>query len=69
MYYFYNMILNSSERRIGETLVDLGFMEEKNVRIVLLRQEFGDQRLFGEIATSLNYLAERDLHKALPVIE
>ena len=51
--------------RIGERLINRGFMSESSVNVVLLRQEFGDSRLFGEIATSLNLLSKSDLSEFL----
>jgi len=54
-----------SEGLIGETLVNIGFMSEKSVNIVLLRQEYGDNRLFGQIATSLNLLSDEKLSELL----
>lgn len=66
MYYVYNMVLNSTRRKIGEALVDKGYMSERNVNVILLRQEYGDSRRFGEIATSLNLLSEKKLFECLP---
>jgi len=57
--------VNVSDALIGETLVNRGFMSEKSVNIVLLRQEFGDNRLFGQIATSLNLLSDDNLSEYL----
>ena len=57
--------LNATENKIGETLVLEGFMTEKSVDVVLLRQEYGDSRLFGQIATSLNFLSEDNLFEYL----
>lgn len=59
------MGLEPGKRRIGETLIDRGLLNERSVQIILLRQEYGDSRLFGEIATSLNYLAHNDLYECL----
>ncbi len=53
------------ESRIGENLVNKGLMSESSVNVVLLRQEFGDSRLFGQIATSLNFLSKTDLSEYL----
>lgn len=67
MYYVYNMILNPTKQKIGEALVKKGYMTEKNVSVVLIRQEFGDSRRFGEIATSLKMLEEKDLVECLSI--
>lgn len=56
-------------KKIGQTLIEEGFLTEQNVHIVLLRQEFGDSRLFGQIAASLNYLSRQDLEGILPQIQ
>ncbi|MBB6479140.1 hypothetical protein HNR50_000773 [Spirochaeta isovalerica] len=57
---------DSKQKKIGQALVDKGFLTEKNVHVVLLRQEFGDSRLFGQIATSLNYLSPKELDNIIP---
>lgn len=59
------MVLNSTKQKIGEALVEKGYMTERNVHVVLIRQEFGDSRRFGEIATSLNLLSEKNLFECL----
>jgi hypothetical protein len=54
-----------TDSKIGETLVESGYMSSESVEVVLLRQKFGDSRLFGQIATSLNFLTEDNLSKCL----
>lgn len=44
------------EERIGEGLVRIGAMSEKNKDHVLDLQRKGDKRLFGEIAVELGYV-------------
>jgi len=56
---------NGIENRIGETLIQNGFMSEHSVDVVLLRQKFGDSRLFGQIATSLRLVTEDHLTSCL----
>jgi len=57
--------LSSASKKIGEALVEEGYLTENHVHVVLLRQEFGDSRLFGQIATSLNYLSSQELEQIL----
>ena len=46
--------------RIGEYLVALGAMSETQVTTVINHQQSGDERLFGEIAMELGYLADNE---------
>lgn len=57
--------IDSSEKKIGQRLVTKGYMSEKSVKVVLMRQEYGDSRLFGQIATSLNLLSTENLSECL----
>ena len=42
--------------KIGEGLIKMGEMTSLQVDDVLIRQERGDERLFGEIAVDLGYI-------------
>lgn len=42
--------------KMGEILVRVGAMTEKQVKDVLWAQKVGDKRLFGEIAIELGYI-------------
>ncbi len=44
------------QSRIGEFLVKIGAMNDKQVQHVLELQKAGDTRLFGQIALDLKYL-------------
>jgi len=46
--------------RIGEYLVGIGAMSATQVTIVINNQQSGDERLFGEIAMELGYLADNE---------
>jgi hypothetical protein len=46
--------------RIGEYLIALGAMSETQVTTVINHQHSGDERLFGEIAMELGYLADNE---------
>ena len=46
--------------RIGEFLVGIGAMSASQVTIVINNQQSGDERLFGEIAMELGYLADNE---------
>ena len=46
--------------KIGEFLVEIGAMSDSQVVIVINHQKAGDQRLFGEIAMELGYLADNE---------
>ena len=52
------MSKNTSER-IGEGLIRIGAMKQKDVDDVLSRQTGGDKRLFGEIAIDLGYIDDQ----------
>ena len=42
--------------KIGEGLKEMGEMTEEQVQEILLLQEKGDDRLFGEIAVDIGYI-------------
>ncbi len=46
--------------RIGEFLVGIGVMSASQVTTVVNHQKKGDERLFGEIAMELGYLANNE---------
>jgi hypothetical protein len=46
--------------RIGEFLVEIGLMSNTQVSTVINHQKAGDERLFGEIAMELGYLADNE---------
>ena len=46
--------------KIGEFLVGIGAMSATQVTIVINHQKNGDERLFGEIAMELGYLADNE---------
>ena len=46
--------------KIGEFLVGIGAMSASQVTIVINQQKSGDERLFGEIAMELGYLADNE---------
>jgi hypothetical protein len=46
--------------RIGEYLVGIGAMSATQVTVVINHQQAGDERLFGEIAMELGYLADNE---------
>jgi hypothetical protein len=58
--------------KIGEGLVKIGAMSQKQVDDVLARQSAGDERLFGEIAIELRYIDDSviesylEIHKGKP---
>lgn len=41
--------------RIGETLFRKGEIEKRHIENILIRQEHGDKRKFGQIAIALKY--------------
>jgi len=47
-------------QRIGEFLVAIGVLSRKQVTTVVNHQKAGDERLFGEIAMELGYLADNE---------
>jgi hypothetical protein len=47
-------------QRIGEFLVAKGIMKAADVTVVVNHQKSGDERLFGEIAMELGYLADNE---------
>ena len=46
--------------KIGEFLVGIGAMSAGQVTVVINHQKEGDERLFGEIAMELGYLANNE---------
>ncbi len=46
--------------KIGEFLVRIGAMSASQVTVVINHQQQGDERLFGEIAMELGYLANNE---------
>ncbi|MGO9309934.1 MAG: hypothetical protein ACLQDL_13025 [Spirochaetia bacterium] len=46
--------------KIGEYLVGIGAMSASQVTVVINHQQSGDERLFGEIAMELGYLADNE---------
>ncbi len=46
--------------KIGEFLVRIGAMSASHVTVVINHQQQGDERLFGEIAMELGYLANNE---------
>ena len=46
--------------KIGEFLVGIGAMSATQVTVVINHQQTGDERLFGEIAMELGYLADNE---------
>jgi hypothetical protein len=46
--------------KIGEYLVKIGAMSSSQVATVINHQKAGDERLFGEIAVELGYLADNE---------
>jgi hypothetical protein len=55
--------------RIGESLLRYGAIGQRKVKIILLRQECGDSRYFGEIAVALHYISENTLKTYLHIRE
>jgi hypothetical protein len=47
-------------QKIGEYLVAQGALSQSQVTIVINHQQSGDERLFGEIAMELGYLADNE---------
>ncbi len=47
-------------QKIGEFLVAQGALSQSQVTIVINHQQSGDERLFGEIAMELGYLADNE---------
>ena len=47
-------------QKIGEFLVSIGALSAKQVTTVIGAQQAGDERLFGEIAMELGYLADNE---------
>ena len=47
-------------QKIGEFLVQQGALSQSQVTTVINHQQSGDERLFGEIAMELGYLADNE---------
>jgi hypothetical protein len=56
---------NNTSERIGEGLIRIGAMKQKEVDDVLSRQSGGDKRLFGEIAIELGYIDDQAIRNYL----
>ena len=62
-------------RRIGQILVDLGYMEEEQIEVILAEQQHHPGELFGKIAYDMNLVTQEQLVEALseqmglPIIE
>ncbi len=52
-------------RRIGQILVDLGFLREDRVELLLEEQQSRPGELFGQIAVSMGYITEDQLAQGL----
>lgn len=46
--------------KIGEFLVAMGALSTSQVTVVINHQKAGDERMFGEIAMELGYLADNE---------
>lgn len=57
----------SVEEKIGETLIRFGAIKQRQVNVVLHRQQCGDSRRFGEIAVALKYIGSNTLNTYLEV--
>ncbi len=53
------------EEKIGETLLRFKAIESYQIENVLIRQECGDRRRFGEIAVDLRYINRQSLDSCL----
>ncbi|MBN1647472.1 MAG: hypothetical protein JW874_05515 [Spirochaetales bacterium] len=51
--------------RIGQTLVRIGALQERQLQNILIRQNHGDSRKFGRIAVALHYLRPAVMSKYL----
>jgi len=49
--------------KIGEFLVSIGVLTQEQVDFVLLAQQAGDTRRFGEIAVSLRYIEYTSINR------
>ena len=57
------MAENKMPEKIGTFLVSIGAMKPWQLEGVLVLQEYGDTRIFGEIAISLGYIDDAALAK------
>jgi hypothetical protein len=55
--------------RIGDFLVRIGAMTPDQVKHILLRQQAGDKRRFGEIARSVGYVLDDAIRKYVDYME
>ena len=55
-------------RRIGQILVDLKFIDAKQLEAVLAEQKRRPDDLFGKIAIEMDLITEDQLAKALAVV-
>ncbi len=53
------------EERIGERLQRFNILESYHIKNVLIRQQHGDKRLFGEIAVDLGYIRPKTLESCI----
>jgi len=54
---------NSAKEKIGDFLVKIGAMKSWQVEDILIVQQSGDARIFGEIAIALGYIDDRALRQ------
>jgi type IV pilus assembly protein PilB len=52
-------------RRIGQIIVDLGFINDEQLEILLEEQEQRPHELIGQIALSMNFITDEQLAQAL----
>jgi hypothetical protein len=52
---------NNGIEKIGEFLVKIGAMKQWQVEDILIVQQSGDTRMFGEIAIAFGYIDDRQL--------
>ena len=50
-------------QKIGEFLVAIGAMKQWQVEDILVMQQAGDDRIFGEIAISFGYIDDQALRR------
>ncbi len=53
------------KEKIGDVLVRIGAMTQRQVKDVLARQKAGDTRIFGEIAIELGYIDDAAVKRYL----
>ena len=57
------------QEKIGEYLIRVQGIRPQQVENILLRQQCGDRRLFGEIAVDLRYIERKALERYLNTAE